>query len=79
MGWMKPDVTHEQDYLELYYRYHMLENLFEKYIEHVGEMEGVDFIPKVVSNYSHFTSDEIEILHRLTGWDAEQMKYVEGR
>lgn len=55
-----------------------MEFLLKKYIEHIGKMEGVDFIPKKSQEIfnSVFSPREIRTLHRLTGWDAENERYV---
>lgn len=55
------------------------EKLLIKYIDHVGEMEGVDFIPKngVQVRTSDFTEEEIVALWKATGWDNENGRYYQ--
>lgn len=45
------------------------ESLLEKYIEHVGQCEGVTFVSKCNDGYSsdiEFSDEEIKILERLS-------------
>lgn len=51
--------------------------LFAKYIDHVGEMEGVDFIPKSDRQIAgtEFSQEELEFLWMLSGWDPEKGEY----
>lgn len=53
------------------------EYLLKKYIEHVGDSEGVDFIPKKGADIFHstFSPREIVALHRLAGWNSELGEY----
>lgn len=53
-------------------------HLLKKYIEHVGDEEGVDFIPKDGwdARTSSFSDDELEVLWDLAGWDPKQRKYT---
>lgn len=39
--------------------------LLKKYINHVGKCEGVDFIDSYWSEWSEFTKEEWEELHKL--------------
>lgn len=55
-----------------------IEELFRKYIEHVGVMEGIDFIPKNIhldGNNLPFTRDELEILWEYSGWNEKEGRY----
>ena len=55
-----------------------IEELFKKYIEHVGIMEGVDFIPKGIQTegiYHPFTHDELLVLWEYTGWNEKEGRY----
>lgn len=58
--------------------------LLTKYINHVGENEGVDFIPKNIGEKNPFgreytaqgfTQEELEALWDCTGWDEEKGEY----
>jgi hypothetical protein len=53
---------------------HDYEDLLMRYIGHVGEVEGVDFIPHYVEDQGgvfRFTSDEVDILKNLSR-DADE-------
>lgn len=50
--------------------------LLTKYIEHVGEVEGYDFIPKTHGAYE-FTEEELEALWECAKYDPEKRQYHE--
>lgn len=57
--------------------YDELYALLAKYINHVGDCEGIDFIPK---NYPEikddgFTQEELDLLWKAAGWNPETRKY----
>ena len=61
-------------------------DLLTKYIDYVGEMEGVDFIPRYVGKKhpvksyietgKPFTQEELEMLWECTGWDEEKEEFI---
>ena len=52
--------------------------LLAKYIEHVGECEGVDFIPKYKDDeFSGFSNQEIDALWECAKYDPEKRRYYE--
>lgn len=61
---IRDEVVNKNDLLPL-----VSESLLEKYIEHVGQCEGVTFVNKCNDEYSSdvkFSDEEIKILERLS-------------
>jgi hypothetical protein len=52
--------------------------LLIKYIEHVVNVEGEDFIPATerMARGTDFSDDDLDALWALSGWDPKEMKYV---
>lgn len=59
--------AHKENYMSLQQKYERLETLFAKYIKHVGDCEGTNFIDQTSVGFgSHcFTDEEIIKLQEL--------------
>jgi hypothetical protein len=64
-----------------------IRQLFIKYIQHIENIEGINYVPKELNNRNwfnkftairgDFSQEELEELWDLIGWDEVKGEYVE--